>query len=206
VPRGITKPFFVFTPVNPTRPYYERLNILHKRNVDQNFRNLYHYYQKEVVLPPSQQCKPQLRGVNVCREFNEAIRKHAKGCQYICKWDDDIILPPNVLNSVRQIFDDDPDVIGVGLFQEDYGAPNILMANQLSDGFYGAFSRFYCYRAGCWKQIPINEKRGDPDNAYQIGLNGKKHILELPSIHLNHRVFTDNQYKVLLDMANFFCF
>lgn len=204
--KSSSKAFFVFTPINPTRPFYERLNILHKRNVDQNFRSSYNYYEKEVVLPPSQQCKPQLRGVNVCREFNEAVRKHAKTAKYICKWDDDIILPPNILNSCRSILEDDPDIIGCGLFQEDYGAPNILMTNKLEDGFYGAFSRFYVYRADVWGQIPINEMRGDPDNAFQIGLQGKKHILNISSIHLNHRCFTDQQYKVLLDMATFFTF
>ena len=191
----------VFTPVNPTRPFYERLNRVHDRNVAQNSCR-YKYVKRQCLLSYKEQQSAQLRGVNVCRVFNEIYNKY-RDYEFLCKWDDDIVLPPNTLNACLQIFDDDPEVIGVGLFQEEYGAPNILMCDQLADGFYGAFSRFYMYRTRVWGNITIDVLRGDPDNAFQIALPGKKVILELPSLHLHHRVFSDKQYKVFIDLADY---
>ena len=192
----------VFTPVNPTRPFYERLQKLHDKNVAQNNVH-YKYVKRQCLLPHREQQSAQLRGVNVCRVFNEVYKKY-KNYEFICKWDDDIILPQNILRACLTIFDQDPKIVGVGLFQEEYGAPNILMTDQLKDGWYGAFSRFYMYRNREWGIIPIDVKRGDPDNAFQISsVGGKKEVLDVPSIHLHHRVFTDKQYKVLLDIATF---
>lgn len=200
------RPFLIFTPVNPTRPFYERLRQLHRANVAQNIPKFYNYIEKEVVLPAHQQKSPQLRGVNVCRNFNMIYRKYAKDCQYICKWDDDILLPPGIINACRQVFEDDKDIVGVGLFQEEYGAPQILMTDTVKDGWYGAFSRFYCYRVNSWGLIPIDEKRGDPDNAFQKNIVGKKFVLDVPNVHLDHRYCTEKQYKVFLDITNFFAF
>ena len=196
--------FLVFTPVNPTRPFYERLRTLHQRNVAQNAAKLYRYIEREVVSVGKLQNSGVFRGQNVCREFNEVYEKYGKDHKFICKWDDDIILPPNILNACRVVFDDDPEVVGVGLFQEEYGAPNILMTEPVKDGWYGAFSRFYCYRINKWGRIPIRDQSGDPDNAFQKEIKGKKHVIDVPNIHLDHRCFTDRQYKVLLDTATFF--
>ena len=193
----------VFTPVNPTRPFYERLQKLHDLNVSQNDPRLFKYVKKVCCLPAAQQASAQLRGVNVCREYNNVYNRYKKDFDYICKWDDDIILPPNILNACINLLEDDIELGGVGLFQEEYGAPNILMTDALKDGWYGAFSRFYMYDMNLWGEIPIDEKRGDPDNAFQIKIEAKKEVLDVRSIHLDHRAFTDKQYKVFLDLASF---
>ena len=198
----MTKNFLVFTPVNPTRPHHERLNILHRYNVHQNHGAAFDYVEKQVRLPATQQAIPVLRGRHVIEVFNEVYKKNKGKYRYICKWDDDVILPRNILNMCRKTFDDDPETKGVGLFQETYGAPNILMANPMSEGWYGAFSRFYCYDMKVWGEIPL-EYHGDPDNAFQVGLNVKKQVLDVPSIHLDHRCMTEKQYKVALDIASF---
>ena len=93
------------------------------------------------------------------------------------------------------------------MFQEGYGAPNILKIAPVKDGWYGAFSRFYIYRMSAWGVVPVTlgGGRGDPDNDYQKKLKGKKVILDVPSVHLDHRACKGNNplYKVLLDLAEY---
>ena len=200
----------VYTPMNPMRPHYGRLKKLHERNVAQNDRELFDYYSEEVMLPLREQKSPILRGRNVIRAFNDFYERVKDDYQFICKWDDDMIMPPDIIKTCYKILKHSEykmkeiKIIGCGLFQEDYGAPNILM--HPTDGWYGAFSRFYMYRMDVWGVIPIDFRSGDPDNDYQRTLKGNKHILDVPSIHLDHRAFPGrkDEYRVVMDVASFF--
>lgn len=210
------KPILIFTPHNPLRPFAERLIKLHRKNVEMNDSDLYDYIERECVLPTAMQKEGLYRGQNVIVNFNEVYHKNKGEYEFICKWDDDIILPPNILEHCYYLFRipctqnnwRPQSTIGVGLFEEDYGAPNILMVNQ-RDSFYGAFSRFYIYRMEIWREIPVNigSPRGDPDNAFQINLQGKKCILNTWSIHLDHRAINPHPtygyawYKTQLEIA-----
>ena len=168
--------------------------------------NVY-YVEKECLLPSNMQKEGLYRGQNVIRGFNEAYRRHKNKYKYICKWDDDIVLPAGILQRCLQIFAGNKECVGVGLFQEAYGAPNILKINPVKDGWTGAFSRFYIYKMDSWGTVPVvvGGSSGDPDNAFQQKLEGKKVILEVPSIHLDHRACKGNKdlYKVILDLAEY---
>ena len=175
--------------------------------LEQNDGSLFDYMEKECLLPSNMQKEGLYRGQNVIRNFNSVFAKFKDKYKYICKWDDDIVMPAGILQRCLQIFRDER-CVGVGLFQEAYGAPNILKINPVKDGWTGAFSRFYIYKMDSWKTIPvvIGGSSGDPDNAFQQKLEGKKVILDVPSIHLDHRACKGNNdlYKIVLDMAQFF--
>ena len=199
----------VYTPMNPMRPHYGRLKKLHERNVAQNDSSLFNYFSEEVMLPLREQKNPVLRGRNVIRHFNLFYERVKADYAYICKWDDDMVMPPDIIKECYKIlkhseYTMDETFIGVGLYQEDYGAPNILMKPE--DGWYGAFSRFYMYRMDVWGCIPVDFRSGDPDNDYQRTLKGNKRILDIPTIHLDHRAFPENKemYRVVVDVASFF--
>jgi len=202
----------VYTPINPTRPWVGRLRKLHERNVQQNDSSLFDYFSEEVLLPPRLQKEGLFRGQNVIKHFNQFYMRVKNDYEFICKWDDDIILKRDILAFAVSFFDRDPDLIGVGLFQEDYGKPFVLLEDPLElkgdkpRGWYGAFSRFYMYRMDVWDVIEIKDKSGDPDNNFQLHLKGNKHILDVPSIHLDHRALAGNNeaYRVLIDFAAFF--
>ena len=211
----IDKEIIVFTPVNPLRPFAERLKRLHHYNVMQNDTKLYDYEEVECVLPSSLQKEGLYRGQNVIVEFNECYVRNQSKYNYICKWDDDFVLPSDILQRCLKIFRDE-GCIGVGMFQESYGSANILKVNAVSEGWTGAFSRFYIYRMKDWNIVPVilGSSSGDPDNAFQKTLDGAKYILNVPSIHLDHRCCkrpdmtsggytTHDIYKVFLDMAEF---
>lgn len=211
----IKKEILVFTPVNPLRPHVDRLRKIHRYNVlSQNDQSLFTYIEEECVLPSALQKQGIYRGQNVIREFNNVYQANKHDYDYICKWDDDIILPSNILEFTRDKIVSG-HAVGCGLFQEDYGAPTILMVNKRKEGFYGAFSRFYMYRMDKWGKVPceMGGPRGDPDNAYQVRIQGKKLILECWSLHLDHRAIPLNKdqpyqdryslYRVMLDWIGF---
>jgi len=216
----------IYTPVNPTRPFVGRLRRLHRFNVEQNDQKLFDYMEEEVVLHPNLQKEGLWRGQNVIQHFNDFYDQVKHDYEFIGKWDDDIVLMPGIIGRVLKLFEDE-SLIGVGLFQEDYGAPNILMTDPLhpnSDdkpsGWYGAFSRFYVYRMKVWGRIPVEapwlhgpqpetvrgEHSGDPDNEFQIRLKGKKHILNEAYIHIDHRALGEKAhetYGLWVDLAYF---
>lgn len=212
----------VYTPVNPIRPFAWKLRDIHHFNVyDMNDRSLFDYEEEEVLLQHNLQKEGLWRGQNVVHHFNQFYERVRGKYEFICKWDDDMVLPKNIIRDCLRIFRKEPEVIGVGLFQEDYGAPIILMNEPRKEGWYGAFSRFYIYRMSVWGTVPVEcpwlygetpetvrgEHSGDPDNSFQIAIKGEKRILEIPSIHLDHRVFSGDRgygdYRVLLDLAYF---
>ena len=201
------KKILVFTPVNPLRPFAEKLNKLHRINVlGQNDTTLFDYIEKECLLPSNMQKEGLYRGQNIIRNFNESYIRFRNEYEFICKWDDDIILPAAILQRCLHIFRDTKNV-GVGLFQEAYGAPNILKIAPVKDGWYGAFSRFYIYRMEAWSNIPVvlGSSSGDPDNPFQRGIKGIKHILDCHNVHLDHRACGNNigLYKIILDLAEY---
>jgi hypothetical protein len=204
----MTKPVLVFTPVNPLRPSVERLLDIHRYNVlDQNDNSLFHYVERECLLPSQMQSQGLYRGQNVVGEFNKVYSEHKHlNYRYICKWDDDVLLPPDIIYKTMNTIADN-HLIGTGLFQEDYGAPNIVMVHPRETSFYGAFMRFYMYRMAKWGEVPVNlgSSSGDPDNAYQIRLKGKKEPLKTWSVHLDHRACkgNDDLYRLLLDWVSF---
>ncbi len=203
------KKLIVFTPVNPIRPFAEYLGFLHNANVYENIMNCpmsydINYVEESVFLPDIRQKQGLYRGQNVVRAFNEVYDKYKEQYEYICKWDDDILLPKDILLKAIDILDTNPEALGCGLFSTQYGAPNILMANQESEGFTNSFQRFYVYRMNVWNHIEIVASgSGDPDQAYQWSLEGKKIRLDIPHVHLDHRACqgNDDLYRVLLDMA-----
>ena len=203
----VTKDILVFTPINPLRPFSEKLGCLHRHNVlGQNDTTLFDYVEQECLLPSNMQKEGLYRGQNVVRNFNEVYVRNKDKYKFICKWDDDIVMPAGTIQRCLQIFRDEK-CIGVGLFQENYGAPNILKINPVKEGWTGAFSRFYIYRMEAWGVVPVilGSSSGDPDNKYQRSINGTKHILDCVNIHLDHRACGNNPalYKVLLDLAEY---
>lgn len=205
------KHLFIYTPHNPTRPSAEKLLALHNLNLAQNNRELFDYEAEEVVLPLTMQNIAYERGRNVVRAWQRTISSHMD-YKYIGKWDDDVILPPNTIQQCLIMLDND-QCDGVGIFEEDYGAPNILAVNQCSQGWDGAFSRFYIYKTRLWRQfvtnpewVPERGKRCDGDNPYQreVLASARKHVLNIPSIHLDHRCLAEpREYKVLIELAMF---
>ena len=208
----------VYSPMNPARPSYGRLKRLHEANVEQNDPSLFDYFSEEVLLHPNYHKHGLWRGQNVVHHFNQFYERVKHDYLYICKWDDDIILPPSIIDKCIWKLENS-GYLGIGLFQEDYGKPNVLLENSLETGWYGAFSRFYMYRMDAWSKIPVEtpwltgespniegHHSGDPDNSFQISLKGNKHILDVPSIHLDHRAFPNrnNEYRVMMDVAGFF--
>ena len=202
-----TGKILVYTPMNPTRPYAEYLEILHTQNVEENLVNLpirwkSKYVSEQVVYVDSRQESGVCRGKHVIESFNQVYEKYKDRYEYICKWDDDLLLPERGLMEVLRLLEKDTEAIGAGLFSTQYGAPNILMANQETEGFTGAFQRFYVYRMSVWGHIQVEGRSGDPDQNYQWQLTGKKIQVEMPHIHLDHRCMpNDNLYRVLLDVA-----
>jgi len=186
------------------RPHVDKLRKLHRFCVSQNDPRQFDYIERECVLPSIEQKEGFNRGRNIIQEFNLVYTKHKNNYRYICKWDDDIILPPNILNKTRQTIIEN-NAIGAGLFCVDYGRPTILMTNKYKDGFHGAFQRFYIYRMENWGKVPLLQ-RGDPDQPFQRTLKGRKTILTSRVIHLDHRACppTNNHalYSVILDLAS----
>lgn len=197
----------IFTPINPLRPYSEYLNQLHTVNVNENISNCptkysVKYVTEQCVLAHEKQQHGLYRGQNVVRVLNEIYEKYKDKFEYICKWDDDILLPVNTIKDTLNILENG-DAIGAGLFSTQYGAPRILMVDPETIGWTNNFQRFYIYRMNVWGHIETPEPRGDPDQVYQIGLEGKKIQLHIPHVHLDHRACdgNDDLYRVLLDMA-----
>lgn len=160
------------------------------------------YVTEQCVLAHDKQKEGIYRGQNVIRVFNEVYEKFKDKFEYICKWDDDILLPVNALSDTLNILESE-DAVGAGLFSTQYGAPQILMANQETLGWTNNFQRFYIYRMSSWGNIDNKDARGDPDQAFQARLIGKKIQLHMPHVHLDHRCTNGNDdlYRVFLDMA-----
>ena len=212
------KDILIFTPVNPTRPFYEQLGELHKLNVQDSIKFCeiqyedygVEYIEKECLLPHSMQSRGIYRGQNIIRNFNMVYKSQGENYRFICKWDDDVLLPPTLLYRAVKVIEES-QAVGAGLLQENYGAPNILMVNPKRDGFNGAFQRFYIYKTKVWKEVPVvmGSASGDPDQPFQKTIKGKKIVLDTPSIHLDHRACfygkktNRDLYKVLLDLAYF---
>ena len=208
----------IFTPINPTRPFVEELTELHRLNVqdsikycEKQFKDYgVDYVEKECLLLPSMQNRGQCRGQNVIKNFNRVYEEKGADYRYLCKWDDDILLPPRMLYRAIELMERER-AVGVGLLQENYGAPTILMVNQRKDGFIGSFQRFYIYKVKVWGSVPctLGGITGDPDQPYQQSIQGKKIVLNTPCIHIDHRscfhgkVMKRDLYKVLLDLSYF---
>lgn len=214
----------LYTPINPRRPHVGLLKQIHLANLAQQGCDMY-YEDEEVCLHHNLQKEGLWRGQNVVHHFNQFYLRVKDDYEFIAKWDDDIILPRHTLEKCLRYFED-PQIVGCGLFQADYGMPTISMTDPLAigdeghpRGWYGAFSRFYIYRMSAWGEIPVEcpwlygpmpetvrgEHSGDPDNAFQITITGRKHILNVPAIHLDHRALrgNDDAYRVFLDFGRF---
>lgn len=197
----------IFTPINPLRPYAEYLNQLHTANVNENIGQCLvswniKYVTEQCVLRGQRQESGVQRGQNVVRTLNEVYDKYKDKFEYICMWHDDILLPVNTIKDTLEVLDR-TGAVGAGLWSSQYGAPNILMIDQESQGFTNSFQRFYVYRMSNWGNILIGE-HGDPDQYFQKDIEGQKIELHIPHVHLDHRATRDNDdlYRVLLDMAN----
>lgn len=219
ITRGIfLKDLLIFTPVNPTRPFYEQLGELHRLNVEDSifyckskFKDYgVNYVEKECLLPASMQNRGLYRGQNVIKNFNKIFKSQGAEYRYICKWDDDLLLPPTVLWNTLNLIEKE-QAVGAGILQENYGAPNILMVNPRKNGFIGSFQRFYIYKTKVWKAIPVvmGQASGDPDQPFQRTIKGKKIVVNCPNVHIDHRACflgkktNEALYKVMLDLAYF---
>jgi len=136
------------------------------------------------------------RGIHVIEEFNKVFRKYGKRYEYVCKWDDDLLLIESAVKKTLMLLDKDQDAVGAGLFSSQYGAPFILMANQETQGFRGAFQRFYVYRTKNWGEVDVKYDgvSGDPDQAHQEFLEGRKIQLHFPHVHLDHRAVPNDNF------------
>lgn len=205
------KPLLVFTPTNPLRPHHHKLIKLHRMNINQNNPGIFDYIEKECVLPTKQQKSGLKRCRNWVNQMNQVFKKEGKKYRYFCKWDDDMLMPPNILHTCIKRLEEDSaespegeNALGIGCFHPDYGKSAMLMTHP-EEAFYGAFHRFFIYHSDVWGIVPTLEQ--DPQQVFQTKIEGKKLILNDFHLHLDHRAIPESKeyifYRLMLDFISF---